>query len=144
MPGRGATTKPEKPRAAFGKKQFDNTRNASASGQARAGLGSYSQAHGTITSSGLAALRQNKWWSRGQVTVSYWLVTPRISCCAIRSPVNIMLSLIPPNLSPKRTWYHNIVSKAGKWSIEVIIVYLIKGHYIHVYLAGVIRPLKII
>ena len=143
MPGRGAAAKPEKPRAAFGKKQFDNTRNASASGQARAGLGSYSQAHGTITSSGLAALRQNKWWCRWQVAVSYWLVTPRISCWAVRSRVNSSLSLIPPNLNPKITWYHNIVSKTWKWSIEVINEYLIKGHYIQVYLAGVIRPIKI-
>ena len=60
-PNKQAVAKPEKPRAAFGRKQFDNTRNASASVGARAAFGSYTQAHGTISSSGLNALRQNKW-----------------------------------------------------------------------------------
>jgi len=60
MPGK-QNAKPEKPKPAFGKKQFENTRNTSASGGAKVGLGGYTQAHGTITSAGLAALRQNKW-----------------------------------------------------------------------------------
>lgn len=61
MPGKPAA-KPEKPKPAFGRKQFDNTRNTSAGAGARAGLGSYTQAHGTISAAGLAALRQTKWW----------------------------------------------------------------------------------
>lgn len=60
MPGTTAV-KPEKPKTGYGRKQFDNTRNTSAGGGARAGLGSYSQAHGTITAAGLAALKQGKW-----------------------------------------------------------------------------------
>lgn len=60
VPGKGSE-KIERPRPAFGKKQYDNSRNMSAGGGAKAGFGSYTQAHGTITSAGLAALRQNRW-----------------------------------------------------------------------------------
>jgi len=61
MPGTRGPTKQEKPRPAFGKKQYDNTRNQSVATGARAAFGSYTQAHGTITSQGLAALKQNRW-----------------------------------------------------------------------------------
>lgn len=55
----------ERPRPAFGKKQFDNMKNSVVSGQRNAISGSsganYSQAYGTITASGLAALHNKKW-----------------------------------------------------------------------------------
>lgn len=60
MPGK-TPEKTEKARPAFGRKQFDNVRNYSAGGGARATFGNYSQTHGTITSSGLNALKQNRW-----------------------------------------------------------------------------------
>ncbi|XP_067937684.1 extracellular signal-regulated kinase 2-like [Watersipora subatra] len=60
-PAKQIPGKQEKPKPVFGRKQFDNTRNASATGGARAAFGSYTQAHGTISSSSLAAIKQNKW-----------------------------------------------------------------------------------
>lgn len=60
MPGKTAE-KVEKTRPAFGRKQFENVRNYSGTGGARAAFGSYTQAHGTITSAGLNALKQTRW-----------------------------------------------------------------------------------
>lgn len=60
VPGKGAE-KVERPKPAFGKKQYDNTRNLSAAGGAKVAFNSYTQAHGTISSAGLAALKQTRW-----------------------------------------------------------------------------------
>jgi hypothetical protein len=47
-------------RPVFGRKQFNNQGNVTANGAAKNLFGNYSQAHSTITSNGLAAIR--KWW----------------------------------------------------------------------------------
>ena len=47
-------------RPLFGRKQFNNQGNVTANGAAKNLFGNYSQAHSTITSSGLNAIR--KWW----------------------------------------------------------------------------------
>ena len=51
----------DKPKPAFGKKQFDNMKNNPVSGAGRSTLGGYSQSYGTITASGLAAIQSKKW-----------------------------------------------------------------------------------
>ena len=51
----------ERPRPAFGKKQFENMRNTPGSGAPKSALGNYSQSYGTITASGLAAIQNKKW-----------------------------------------------------------------------------------
>ena len=50
----------ERPKPAFGRKQYENTRNTSAVGTSKAAMGSYSQSYGTINASSLAAM--NKKW----------------------------------------------------------------------------------
>ena len=47
-------------RPLFGRKQFNNQGNITANVAAKNLFGNYSQAHSTITSNGLAAIR--KWW----------------------------------------------------------------------------------
>ena len=61
----------ERPRPAFGKKQYENARNVPHSGASKAAVGSgYSQSYGTISASGLTALQGKKWWMSSDVTLS--------------------------------------------------------------------------
>lgn len=53
--------KAERPRPVYGKKQFENTRNAPATGAPRSTLGGYTQSYGTITASGLQSIQARKW-----------------------------------------------------------------------------------
>ena len=52
----------ERPRPAFGKKQYENVKNHPQSGASKTSIGSgYAQNYGTITASGLTALQSKKW-----------------------------------------------------------------------------------
>ncbi|KAK2145223.1 hypothetical protein LSH36_694g01022 [Paralvinella palmiformis] len=53
--------KAERPRPVYGKKQFENTRNAPTTGAPRGTLGGYTQSYGTITASGLQSIQARKW-----------------------------------------------------------------------------------
>ena len=49
------------PRPAYGRRQYENTRNNPSAGAPRSTFGSYNQMHGTIAASKLDALRGRNW-----------------------------------------------------------------------------------
>ena len=56
---RSSSAKEERPKPAFGRKQF--AKNLPSSGAPRSKLGSYSQSHGTIKASALSSITAGKW-----------------------------------------------------------------------------------
>ncbi|XP_022089630.1 extracellular signal-regulated kinase 2-like isoform X2 [Acanthaster planci] len=61
VPGhRPVSAKEDRPKPSYGRKQY-GTKNAPSAGAPKSTLGSYSQAHGTITASGLAKIQTMKW-----------------------------------------------------------------------------------
>ncbi|XP_071807214.1 extracellular signal-regulated kinase 2-like isoform X2 [Asterias amurensis] len=61
VPGRRpVSAKEDKPKPSYGRKQY-GVKNAPSAGVPKSALGSYSQAHGTITASGLAKIKTMKW-----------------------------------------------------------------------------------
>ncbi|XP_038047440.1 extracellular signal-regulated kinase 2-like isoform X2 [Patiria miniata] len=61
VPGhRPVSAKEDRPRPSYGRKQY-GAKNAPSAGVPKSTLGSYSQAHGTITASGLAKIKTMKW-----------------------------------------------------------------------------------